>query len=91
MASLTQNRSKPMNKYDFMQDMLTRALRKLDLPLEQPEAVGPTPILSKPRLAPDEQAGGFDGTADNPMPLGGNHATERILEIVDEIDERREE
>ncbi len=68
-----------MNKYDFMRDMLIRARnrhrKELGLCSEQPEAVGPTPLLCKPPSCPDEQAGGpakpFDGTQDNPMPLGG--------------------
>ncbi len=68
-----------MTKYDFMQDMLTRARnrhrKELGLCPEQPGAVGPTPLPCKPSSSTGGQAGGpakpFDGTQDNPMPLGG--------------------
>ena len=40
---------------------------------EQPEAVGPTPLLSKPRSSIDRQAEGFDGKLASPMPLGGTN------------------
>ncbi len=57
-------------KYDFMQDMLTRARNKhrkeLGLCPEQPEAAQRTP---GPIKATDGQAGGFDGKLANPMPL----------------------
>ena len=64
-------------KFEFMQDMLTRARNKhrkeLGLCPEQPEVVGPTPLISKPRSFTDGQAGAFDGKLANPMPLGGEH------------------
>ena len=64
----------PPTKYDFMQDMLVRARNKhrkeLGLCPEQPEAVGPTPLLCKPRSSTDGQAGAFQGKLANPMPLG---------------------
>ncbi len=60
-------------KYDFMQDMLTRARnrhrKELGLCPEQPETAQRTP---EPIKATDGQAGPFDGKLANPMPLGGN-------------------
>ncbi len=62
----------PKTKYEFMQDMLIRARnrhrRELGLCPEQPEVVPGSP---EPSLSPDRPAGGFDGTQENPMPLGG--------------------
>ncbi len=68
-----------MNKYDFMQDMLTkyrnRHRKELGLCPEQPETAQHTP---EPIKATDGQAGGSfahlcdkDGT--NPIPLGETH------------------
>lgn len=57
-------------KYEFMQDMLTRAnnryRRKHGLPLEEPEEAPTTP---EPVKAPDGQAGGFNGKLTTPIPL----------------------
>ncbi len=62
-----------MNKYDFMQDMLTKYRNKhrkeLGLCPEQPEAVGPTPLLCKPRSCPDGQSGAFQGKLANLTPI----------------------
>lgn len=68
-------------KYEFMQDMLTRARnrhrREFGLPPEQPEA------------APDGQAGAFDGTADNPLPLTTDINTINfagLVKLADKLD-----
>lgn len=62
-----------MTKYEFMQDMLVRARnrhrRELGLAPEQPEAVGPTPLISKPLSSTDKQSGPFQGKLANPMPI----------------------
>ena len=64
----------PRTKYDFMRDMLILARNKhrkeLGLCPEQPEAVGPALLTSEPRSSTERQAVAFDGTQDNPMPLG---------------------
>ena len=62
-------------KYDFMQDMLIKYRNKhrkeLGLCPEQPEAAQCPP---EPSSSTDGQSGGpdkpFDGTQENPMPLG---------------------
>ncbi len=60
-----------MTKFEFMQDMLTRARNKhrkeLGLCPEQPEV---TPCSPEPCPSTDGPAGGFDGTSGK-RPLGG--------------------
>ncbi len=59
-----------MNKYDFMQDMLTKYRNKhrkeLGLCPEQPEAAQCPP---EPSSSTDGQAGTLDGKLANPMPI----------------------
>ncbi len=61
----------PRTKYEFMQDMLTRARnrhrKELGLCPEAPETGECAPA---PSSSTDGQAEGFDGKAENPLPLG---------------------
>ncbi len=59
-----------MNKFDFMQDMLTRARSRHEAAQPVSAAPGPSSAPDEPAEAPEQPVTGFNGRAHSPLPLG---------------------